>query len=75
MYTELGINPNVGTYISVVSLSPLESVSSFRPSGSCTEPTAFVFSLTSTSRFSRAFNAYFDTLAGLSSRIVGPLAI
>jgi len=73
IYEELGIKPNVGTYISVISLSPLESVNSFRPFGSYTKPMTFISSLTSTFRFSRAFNTYFDTLAGLSSRIISPL--
>lgn len=75
MYEEFRIKPIVEIYISIINLFPPEGVSSCRPFGIWADPMTFACSLMSTFGFWRSFVAVFSTLAGLSSRTVGPLAI
>lgn len=65
----------VGMYKSVVIFSPLDSVISYFPSGVFAEPETLVETLMLTWRFCNCLVAVFETLAGVPSRTVEPLAI
>lgn len=72
-YEEFGTKPNVGMAKSEINFSPLERRSSCRPPGFWVELISLVCSLMSTFKFKSEFVDIFDILAGLPSRIVGPL--
>lgn len=65
----------VGIYRSVMIFSPVDKVISYFPSGVFAEPETFVETLILTWRLCNCLVAVLETLAGVPSSTVGPLAI